>query len=212
MVADAGHAPGVVSVCAYGQPAARMVNDLNYMPATGLFTRNIEDGIVLALFDIANELGKLGDALASTAGLTTQQWLMLLQIAGDPNFAVPRDSTRRAGAGVMASDIARARGVSRANVSMLVAQLLRMQFVCQEEQPGDRRRKLLTVTNAGRNALADIESARRSANTNLFSGLTPTDKRQLLRSLRACLDHLWQVDHSGGAGNGPAKPARRRRP
>jgi DNA-binding MarR family transcriptional regulator len=172
-------------------------------------TRTTEDSIVLTLFDIANELGKLGDGVSSRAGLTTQQWLMLLQIAGDPNFAVPDDGTSRSGPGIMASDIARARGVSRANVSILVAQLLRMGLVSQEEQPEDRRRKHLTVTDAGRTALADIESARRQANQNLFASLTPTERRQLLRSLRACLERLWLVDRSGGVGRAPAQPARR---
>jgi DNA-binding MarR family transcriptional regulator len=135
---------------------------------------------------------------------------MLLQIAGDPNFAVPKDGPSRNGAGVMASQIARARGVSRANVSMLVAQLLRMGLVSQEEPPDDRRRKHLTVTDAGRSALADIESARREANQNLFASLTSTERRQLLRSLHSCLERLWLVDRSGGVGRAPAGQARRR--
>jgi DNA-binding MarR family transcriptional regulator len=174
-------------------------------------TRSTEDSIVLTLFDIANELGKLGDGLSSRAGLTTQQWLMLLQIAGDPNFAVPKDAPSRSGERLMASDIARARGVSRANVSMLVAQLLRMGLVSQEEQPDDRRRKHLGITDAGREALAGIEAARHEANRNLFASLAPAERRQLLRSLRACLERLWLVDRSGGVGRAPARPARRRR-
>ena len=182
------------------------------MASPHLLTRTVEDSIVLTLFDISNELGKLGEGVSSRAGLTTQQWLMLLQIAGDPNFAVPKDGPTRDGPGIMASEIARARGVSRANVSILVAQLLRMGLVSQEEQPEDRRRKHLTVTSAGHRALADIESARHEANRNLFAGLAPTERRQLLRSLRACLERLWLVDRSGGVGHAPAQPTRRRKP
>jgi DNA-binding MarR family transcriptional regulator len=188
-----------------------MDKSLNYMPRPPLLTRSVEDSIVLTLFDIANELGKLGNGLSSSAGLTTQQWLLLLQIAGDPNFATPGDGPSRSGPGIMASEIARARGVSRANVSMLVAQLLRMGLVSQEEQPDDRRRKHLMITDAGRGALADIESARHEANQNLFASLTPTERKQLLGSLRACLDRLWLVDRSGGVGLAPAQPARRKR-
>lgn len=180
------------------------------MPRRPAFSRTTEDSIVLTLFDIANELGKLGDGLASQAGLTTQQWLMLLQIAGDPNFAVPKDRPPPGGAGIMASDIARARGVTRANVSILVAQLLRMGLVSQEEQPQDRRRKHLTVTETGRKALAAIESARHEANQNLFKSLGTNERRQLLRSLRACLDRLWLVDRAGGVGHAPAEAVRRR--
>jgi DNA-binding MarR family transcriptional regulator len=187
-----------------------MVKAFNLMGDQPRLTRSIEDSIVLALFDIANELGKLGDGVSSRAGLTTQQWLLLLQVAGDPNFAVPKDSPARNGAGVMASEIAAARGVTRANVSILVAQLLRMGLVSQAAQPSDRRRKHLTVTDAGRAALATIESARHEANQNLFAGLKPAERRQLLRSLHACLERLWLVDRSGGVGRAPAQPARRR--
>jgi MarR family transcriptional regulator for hemolysin len=189
-----------------------MDKSLNHMASPHLLTRTVEDSIVLTLFDISNELGKLGEGVSSRAGLTTQQWLMLLQIAGDPNFAVPKDGPTRDGPGIMASEIARARGVSRANVSILVAQLLRMGLVSQEEQPEDRRRKHLTVTSAGRSALADIESARHEANRNLFASLAPAERRQLLRSLRACLERLWLVDRSGGVGRAPAQPTRRRKP
>jgi DNA-binding MarR family transcriptional regulator len=137
---------------------------------------------------------------------------MLLQIAGDPNFAAPKDSPAPDGQGIVASEIARLRGVSRANVSMLVAQLLRMGLIAQEEQPEDRRRKHLTITDAGREALSAIDSARHEANQNLFASLTQTERKHLLRSLRACLERLWLVDRSGGVGRVPAKATRRRRP
>jgi DNA-binding MarR family transcriptional regulator len=187
-----------------------MVKDFNHMARPTLFTRTLEDSIVLMLFDIANELGKLGDGVSSRAGLTTQQWLMLLQIAGDPNFAMPKDSPSRNGAAVMASEIARARGVSRANVSTLVTQLMRMGLVSQTEQSDDRRRKHLAVTDAGRRALAAIESARHEANQNLLASLSPTERRQLQRALRACLERLWLVDRSGGVGHAPLQSNRRR--
>ncbi len=185
-----------------------MVKALNHMAPAPSFTRTIEDSVVLMLFDIANELGKLGDGVSARAGLTTQQWLMLLQIAGDPNFAMPSDGPGRRGAGIMASEIARLRGVSRANVSTLVSQLLRKGLVSQAEQPDDRRRKHLAVTEAGRDALADIESARHDANQNLFASLAPAERKQLLRALRALLERLWLVDRSGGVGRAPAQPSR----
>jgi len=178
------------------------------MPSPLRLARTVEDSIVLTLFDIANELGKLGDGVSSRAGLTTQQWLLLLQIAGDPNFATPQDGSPPAGTGIMASDIARVRGVTRANVSILVAQLLKMGLVEQKEQPDDRRRKHLVLTAAGRRALAGIEPARHEANKNLFAGLTATERRQLLRLLRTCLERLWLVDRSGGVGRAPIQPAR----
>jgi hypothetical protein len=56
------------------------------MPRALPGTASVEESIVLTLFDLSNHLGKLGEGLAGRAGLTTQQWLLLLQVAGDPNF------------------------------------------------------------------------------------------------------------------------------
>jgi len=170
----------------------------------GRLTRSVEESVVLALFDVANQLYKLGDQVAAGAGLTTQQWLVLLQVAGDPNFARPvrGDATTDDAVG---SAIARARAVSRANVSTLVSQLVAKGYVRQREHPGDRRRKQLLVTAQGQRALAAIEPARREANRKLLGGLPPAERAQLLRSLRACLEHLWVTAESGGV---PAARAR----
>jgi len=160
-------------------------------------TRSVEEGVVLALFDIANQLYKLGDAVAAGAGLTTQQWLVLLQVAGDPNFSRPTRSAS-VDAGPAGSSIARDRGVSRANVSTLLSQLIARGYVRQQANPGDRRRKQLLLTEQGRRALAAIEPARREANRKLLGGLAPAERAQLLASLQACLEHLWITAGSGG--------------
>ena len=160
-------------------------------------TRSVEEGVVLALFDIANQLYKLGDAVAAGAGLTTQQWLVLLQVAGDPNFSRPTRGVA-ADAEPAGSGIARDRGVSRANVSTLLSQLIAKGLVRQQEHPRDRRRRQLLLTEQGRRALAAIEPARREANRKLLGGLAPAERARLLRSLRACLEHLWTTGGSGG--------------
>jgi DNA-binding MarR family transcriptional regulator len=147
----------------------------------------IEEAVVLAFFDLANHLSRRGEGLARRAGLTTHQWLTLLQIAGDPAFA---SGTRGAGDGVLASAIAEARGVSRASVSAIVAGLLARGLVRQVAVPEDRRRRRLEVTEAGRRALGAIEPARRRANRALLAELSPRERRQLLGHLRSCLRAL----------------------
>ncbi len=139
---------------------------------------SVEKALILTLFDLANHLARRGEELASVADLTAQQWLVLLQIAGDPNFpgAVPR---RR---GIVASEIARQRGVTRANLSAPVAALLRRGLVRRVEDRRDRRRKLLSVTAAGRAALETIEPLRRQANRLLFAELSAGERRELLQT------------------------------
>jgi DNA-binding MarR family transcriptional regulator len=153
---------------------------------------SVEESIVLALFDLTNQLTKIGEGLAGRIGLTTQQYLILLHIAGDPNFTVPARRAAAPQVGVLASEIASARGVSRANVSALVAGLLRKRYARQIDHPRDRRRKGLVATEAGLRALASLEAARRQANRALLAGLDVRQRRELLAALRSCLDRLWQ--------------------
>jgi len=148
---------------------------------------SVEESIVLAVLDLSNQLGKLGEGLAARAGLTTQQWLVLLQVAGDPNFHAPDGRPARATGGVLGSEIAEARGVSRASVSTLVAQLLAKGLVRQQPEEGDRRRKGLSITAKGRVALARLDASRRRANRVLLAELGGKERAALLRSLHACL-------------------------
>lgn len=147
----------------------------------------MEESIVLSVLDLSNQLGKLGEGLAAHAGLTTQQWLVLLQVAGDPNFHAPAGRTVVSPGGVLASEIALARGVSRASVSTLVAQLLAKDLIRQDAEASDRRRKGLSVTAKGRAALARLDASRRRANRTLLGELDADERAVLLRALRACL-------------------------
>lgn len=165
----------------------------------------VEETLVLTFFDIANLLSKLGEEVAGSAGLTTQQWLVLLQIAGDPNFPIPAHAPmRRSGVGVMASEIALERGVSRASVSVLISQLLKRGLIRQEEEAGDRRRKRLFLTNAGQETVESLDAARRLSNRELFADLGPEELEVLLDSLRKCLGRLWLAGNHGARSAGSA--------
>jgi DNA-binding MarR family transcriptional regulator len=153
-------------------------------PAPAL-AESLEESLVLTLFDLANHLVRRGEKLALTAGLTTQQWLVLLQIAGDPNFPYSeRDTSTR----VLASDIARMRGVSRATISAIVSSLKARALIREDPDPEDRRRRYLELTPAGAAALQAIEPARRTANRRLLGEL-----ERFLRYLQSCLAILWDV-------------------
>jgi DNA-binding MarR family transcriptional regulator len=152
---------------------------------TGL--ASVEESIVMALFNLSNQLAKLGEGLAARAGLTTQQWLVLLQVAGDPNFHATGAKASRPKNGVLASEVALARGVSRASVSTLMAQLLGKGLIQEQCEATDRRRKRLSVTAKGRAALARLHAGRRRANRTLLGELDTRERAALLHALRACL-------------------------
>jgi DNA-binding MarR family transcriptional regulator len=155
-------------------------------------TESTEESLILTLLDLANHLTRNGERIARQEGLTAQQWLLLLQIAGDPNFPRPGASPE-AGTAVLASNIATARGVSRPTISALVGSLVQKGLVSQAEEPGDRRQKALFATPAGLAALARVEPARRRANKALLAGFEPSEISLVLRVLRSCLDALWSA-------------------
>ena len=148
-----------------------------------------EESIVLTLFDLANHLAKNGERMAAREGLTVRQWMVLLQVAGDPNF--PEASLSEGlGGEVTASQIASDRGVTRANVSALISALVEKGVLQQTESEGDRRRKQLRITSAGRRALERLEVDRRGANRALFSGWTQEQLDELLAMLEGCRARL----------------------
>jgi len=157
------------------------------VPAPG---KSVEEAVVLSLFDLSNHLQRRGEQVAATAGLTTQQWLVLLQIAGDPNFPT---SARTSDAPVLASDIARVRGVSRATISAVVSALTQRGLVKEVADPADRRRRWLVITPTGLAALSAIEPARRAANRRLLAEFDTSDRKRMLDYLQRCLAVLWDV-------------------
>jgi len=156
----------------------------------------LEEHLILTLFDVVNYMTKNGEIMAREGGLTVQQWLVLLQIDSDPAFPRADTAPVTSANGVLASSIANARGVSRANISTLVAVLLRKKLVKQSEDSDDRRRKFLSITAKGKKALAQIDPLRRSVNTDLFSDFNEAEKLAALQFLRRCLEKLWHLDET----------------
>lgn len=159
-------------------------------------TESTEESLILTLLDLANHLTRNGERIARREGLTAQQWLLLLQIAGDPNFP-NLGATAEAGSAVLASNIAAARGVSRPTISALVSSLVQKGLVSQEEDPGDRRQKALRATPAGLEVLARIQGPRHRANQELLADFDTPEIERVLRVLQSCLDTLWQAGRTG---------------
>ena len=153
--------------------------------STGI-TESTEESLILTLLDLANHLTRNGGRIAQQEGLTAQQWLLLLQIAGDPNFPGAKRST----SGVLPSEIASARGVTRATVSIVVRGLVERGLVEQHSDPDDKRRRRLQLTRKGEQALAALQPARLAANRRLFARLNARQRKSLLTALETCLETL----------------------
>lgn len=121
-------------------------------------------------------------------GLTTARTHLLWELAG------LGPSTQQA--------LAVALGVSPRNVTGLVDALEEHGYVARRPHPTDRRALLVTLTEAGEQTIAQMQSARAQAATALVSGLAPDrleEFRESLDTVAERLRHLVEVaaDESG---------------
>jgi DNA-binding MarR family transcriptional regulator len=91
------------------------------------------------LYQCANMLHKTGSRAVEEEGLTTQQWAVLGAL-----------SRPDAGAGMSVGDLARYLMVSRQNLSGLVSRMERDGHVQSAPDGNDRRSRLVSMTQAGR--------------------------------------------------------------
>lgn len=139
-----------------------------------------EDAIVVTLKDLVNHLERLEERLVRERGVTPLEWNVLLQIAGDPNFPETPDK----GADLLASDIAASRGLSRPHISAAVNGLTTKGFITQNPAPADRRRRLLKLTDAGKELIKALAPVRRKRTTQVFKGLDDAGLSALLGHMR----------------------------
>jgi DNA-binding MarR family transcriptional regulator len=100
--------------------------------------------LVVQVFRLDGALAAAGDALARPAGQTSARWRILAALEQQP---------------LTVAQIARAWSFARQSVQRLADALEADGLLTFEDNPGDRRAKLATLTPAGRDALAQIQAA-----------------------------------------------------
>lgn len=109
-------------------------------------------------------------ACLDAAGITTAQAAALVVIAGRPG------TTQR--------EVARALGQAESAVTTLVRRLLAADLVARRASPRDGRAWSLTLTEAGRIALARVDAAFGPVNARIDGALTPDEVGVLAGLLR----------------------------
>ena len=102
------------------------------------------------------------------------------------------------GDGVGINGIAEHLHLSGAFVTIEVGKLVKRGLIDKEIHPDDRRRVLLTLTAAGRAALAALAPMQRQVNDTLFESLSTDDFRRLaviMGTLTACGDRALSLLH-----------------
>jgi len=131
---------------------------------------------VVQVFRVDGALTAAGDALARPTGQTTARWRVLAAVERQP---------------LTVAQIARAWSLARQSVQRVADALEQEGLVSYEDNPGHRRAKLLRLTPAGEDALAQIQAAQQAWANELGEHIGAADldaARDILARLLAALD------------------------
>ncbi len=77
------------------------------------------------------------------------------------------------------ADIGRRLGLDRNDVNGIVSRLEAGHQISRQADPADRRRNVVTLTDAGRQYLAELQQHTDAVQDKLLAGLDPAERRQL---------------------------------
>lgn len=150
-----------------------------------MIEKRLEESIILHLIALSDALKRRRDQISQELGITTQQWLILLYLAKDPNL--PFFEQEQHDKDMLAAEITRALDVSRPNVTNLIATLLEKGLVQQTEDKEDRRRKRLTLSPEGLQLLESLQQPRKTMNQLLFANFSEEERASFLYFIDKCL-------------------------
>jgi len=162
-----------------------------------LIEKNNASKTIWHILEIADLLKKYGDKICAREGITTQQWLIMLYLAGDPN--IPYFEREPHFKPMMASELAEAFNVSRPNITNLLNGLLKKKLILQVADEIDRRKKRLKLSKKGIKLLEGLEPGRKDFNKHFLSDLNKKEKDSFLKFLMLCNEKIIKdfagVDH-----------------
>lgn len=86
------------------------------------------------------------------------------------------------------AEIGRRLGVDRSDMVALLGDLESAGYVHREPDPTDRRRNRVTITDAGKQQLVELDALVLAANDQLLAPLSPAERTQLLALLRRVVE------------------------
>ena len=152
--------------------------------------KTVEESIVMSLLNLVDTINKRGDIHCHRFGITVQQYLIMLYLAGDPNIKyIEENGNSRP---MVASELAEAMNVSRPNITNVLNLLIMKDLVEQVREKADWRKKSLILTDSGWALLEKMEAFRKRTNSCLLAHLSETDKNAFLHCLQKSLDLLTE--------------------
>ncbi len=143
-----------------------------------MIEKRLETSILLGIYEAAIKLVSKNVEFVQKAGLSNQQWIILIHLAKDPNL--PYLIREKHDKPMMASELALSLGVTRANITNLLSVLMDKKLVKQIEDKDDRRIKRLTLTPKAEKMISEMSPERMKSNEMHLKGFTKVEKEQFL--------------------------------
>jgi DNA-binding MarR family transcriptional regulator len=138
-----------------------------------------EESLLLRMILVGERLRKRREIICKKLGISTQQWLILLHIARDPN--IPFIDFEEHKKDVLPKEIAATLGTSKANITILINGLLEKNLINEEQDSTDKRKKRLKLSADGVNLLKGLQMKREQLNSSLFAAFKPNEMEKMLQ-------------------------------
>ena len=151
---------------------------------------DLANRLFFRLYQCANMLHKTGTKAVEQEGLTTQQWAVLGAL-----------SRAEAQGGMSMGDLARYLLVSRQNLTGLISRMERDGHVASAPDGRDRRSRLVTMSDSGRNVwLSQAQPKIRAYYEQALADFSTDDLTHTLHYLLKLLGNMKRLDASNSAG------------
>lgn len=155
-----------------------------------MLKKNFNNSIIFHIIRLSETIKKHGDTLTLQYGITTQQWIIMLLLAKDPNILWLQEHPSNQP--LSAKDLADAMNVSRANITNLLNVLIQKQLVTQTYDGNDKRRKRVILTQQGAQIVQALELPRKKRNDDLFKNFNMEEKQSFISFIQSALILLKQ--------------------
>ncbi len=167
------------------------------MNKKNMIEKSLDASLLFSIINLTSQIRLRGDLIYKFAGITTQQYVILLHLAKDPN--IPFIQNGEFGEGMFASELADSLKVSRPGITNLLKMLIQKNLVKQVEDSKDRRKKRLQLTKESRDLMNELEPIRKEANSAFLSHFSDEEKAQFLSFIERCSTYAKdQLEHPEG--------------
>jgi DNA-binding MarR family transcriptional regulator len=153
-----------------------------------MINKRPEESLLLRMILVGDRLKRRRDIISQRIGISTQQWLILLHIARDPNIPFFQNEDHEKD--LMPKEIATTLGTTRPNVTVLINGLIDKGLIQQEQDDLDKRRKRLSLTTEGNKLLESLQLKREKLNTELFEGINIKDMNSTIGIIEKLIDNI----------------------